>query len=223
MSAELHGEGAAGHMDRMYRGQRHIYDLTRKYYLLGRDRLIADLNPPSGGSVLELGCGTGRNLIAAAKRHPGALFYGVDISNEMLSTARENVAKAGLTSRITMAQGDATAVDTASAFGVANFDRVFVSYSLSMIPPWRETASHALSLVKPGGRLAVVDFGEQARLPSWFRSGLRAWLGKFSVQPRADLKPELQRLAASAGAQLEWHSLSRDYAHYAVLLLPASR
>ena len=44
---------ASGAMDRMYRRQRHIYDLTRKFYLLGRDELIAGLKPPPGGAVLE--------------------------------------------------------------------------------------------------------------------------------------------------------------------------
>ena len=39
-------------MDGTYRWQRHIYDITRKYYLLGRDGLIADLAPPSGGSYV---------------------------------------------------------------------------------------------------------------------------------------------------------------------------
>ncbi|TIV98235.1 MAG: SAM-dependent methyltransferase, partial [Mesorhizobium sp.] len=56
----------AGHaelMDGVYRWQRHIYDLTRKYYLLGRDRLIDGLDVPRGGTVLELGCGTGRNIV----------------------------------------------------------------------------------------------------------------------------------------------------------------
>ena len=48
----------AEHMNRMYRHQRHIYDLTRRYYLLGRDRLLAGLEPPEGGSMLEIGCGT---------------------------------------------------------------------------------------------------------------------------------------------------------------------
>ena len=60
-------------MDRMYRHQRHIYDLTRKFYLLGRDRLIAALDP-AAGDVLEIGCGTGRNLILAARRYPNARF-----------------------------------------------------------------------------------------------------------------------------------------------------
>ena len=51
-------------MDRIYRRQRHVYDVTRKYYLLGRDALIDRLEPPVDGRVLEIGCGTARNLIA---------------------------------------------------------------------------------------------------------------------------------------------------------------
>src|SRR5271163_945163 len=87
----LPGADAAGSMDRMYRRQRHIYDFTRKFYLLGRDRLIDGLAPPTGARVLEVGCGTGRNLIRAARRHPAIRGYGVDISEEMLSTARVRI------------------------------------------------------------------------------------------------------------------------------------
>ena len=210
-------ESAAGHMDAIYRTQRHIYDLTRKYYLLGRDRLIAELDPPAGGTVLELGCGTGRNMILAARQYPGAMFHGIDISEEMLITARTNVVKAGLADRIVLAQGDASKVDPATAFGIAAFDRVFVSYALSMIPPWRETARHALALTKPGGSLHVVDFGGQRELPGWFRSGLRAWLAKFSVSPREDLEAELAEVAKGAGARLAFTPLYRDYARYAVI------
>ena len=208
---------AASHMDAIYRGQRHIYDLTRKYYLLGRDRLIAELDAPAAGSVLELGCGTGRNLILAARKYPAAKFHGIDISEEMLITARANVEKAGLSDRIRLAQGDASTVSTAAAFGVPVFDRVFISYALSMIPPWRETAAHAMALVKPGGSLHVVDFGGQAELPGWFRSGLRAWLAKFSVAPREDLEAVLADVARGAGARLEFRQLYRDYARYGVV------
>ena len=210
-------ETAAGHMDAIYRTQRHIYDLTRKYYLLGRDRLIAELNPPTGGKVLELGCGTGRNMILAARAHPSAKFYGIDISEEMLITARANVAKAGLSDRIKLAQGDASSVDTAKVFGIAAFDRVFISYALSMIPPWRETAAHAMALTKPGGSLHVVDFGGQSQLPGWFRSGLRAWLAKFTVAPREDLEAVLAGVAKGAGGRLVFATLYRDYARYAVI------
>src|SRR3546814_2454311 len=84
----------------IYRRQRHIYDLSRKFYLLGRDGLIADLAPPPGGAVLEIGCGTGRNLIAVGKAWPEARLYGVDISAAMLETARKAVTKAGMADRV---------------------------------------------------------------------------------------------------------------------------
>ncbi|TGP83804.1 class I SAM-dependent methyltransferase, partial [bacterium M00.F.Ca.ET.222.01.1.1] len=89
-------------MDGVYRWQRHIYDLTRKYYLLGRDRLISGLDVPPGGTVLELGCGTGRNIILAACRYPEARFFGLDISAEMLETASAAIARENLSARVTL-------------------------------------------------------------------------------------------------------------------------
>jgi len=211
---------AAEHMDAIYRYQRFIYDASRKYYLLGRDRLIEDLSPPPGGKVLEVACGTGRNLIKAARRYPAATFYGFDISSAMLETASASIVRRGLADRLIVATGDATDFSGEQLFGVPAFDRVFVSYSLSMIPPWRAALRQAYDAVAPGGRLHIVDFGRQAGLPRWFRSGLRAWLAKFSVEPRAELETELQALAAETGARLEFQQLFRDYAQRAVLVKP---
>jgi S-adenosylmethionine-diacylgycerolhomoserine-N-methlytransferase len=199
-------------MDRVYRHQRHIYDATRKYFLLGRDHLIARLDPPAGGHVLELGCGTGRNLIAAARRYPQACFYGVDISSEMLATARRNVAAAGLHERIVLGQGDATRLDAAAAFGLQRFERVFFSYSLSMIPPWQQALAHGTALVAPGGRLSLVDFGQQDGLPLWFRRLLFAWLAKFHVSPPADLADTVARIAMDVGATFKFVAFYRGYA-----------
>jgi len=196
-------------MDRVYRHQRHVYDLTRKYYLLGRDRLIEGLEVRAGDHALELGCGTGRNLIAAAGRYPLARFHGVDISRAMLATARRNVAAAGFESRITLAQGDATRVDPA-VFETKQFDRVFFSYSLSMIPPWREALAHGVDLVAPGGRLSLVDFWQQDGLPRWFRRMLLAWLAKFHVSPPAELAHAVETLGTG-----RFERLYRGYACYA--------
>ncbi len=207
----------AKHMDGIYRVQRHIYDVSRKYYLLGRDGLLDALQPMPGEAVLEIGCGTGRNLICAAHRYPAARFYGVDVSAVMLETAAASVEKAGLGHYIRLGQADAARLDTEALFGVASFDRVFVSYALSMIPPWREALAHAFAAVAPGGALYIVDFGEQAGLPKVFRAGLRAWLAKFSVEPRADLEAELRRLADVSGASLAFSRPFRDYACLAVL------
>lgn len=95
-AAEAPAGSAAGLMDRIYRHQRHIYDASRKFYLLGRDQLIDGLQPPKGGSVLEIGCGTGRNLIRIAQHYPDCACHGLDVSSAMLATAQGSVAKAGL-------------------------------------------------------------------------------------------------------------------------------
>jgi len=212
-SSEAHG----GLMDAIYRHQRHIYDATRKYFLLGRDRLIADLDAGEGTRVLEAACGTGRNLIVAARRYPQARFFGFDISEEMLKQARRNVAKAGLSDRIVLAQADATDFDPAALFGTQAFDRIFLSYALSMIPPWRAAISEAARHLAPGGALHVVDFGQQERLPGWFRAGLTGWLAKFHVEPRADLDAVMGEAAKEAGGAFAFEHLYRDYARYGTI------
>ncbi|WP_353216252.1 methyltransferase domain-containing protein [Sandarakinorhabdus sp.] len=210
--------GAA--MDRIYRNQRHFYDLTRKYYLLGRDDLIAGLDAGPGCHVLEIGCGTGRNLIAAARRFPAARFTGIDISHEMLATAGANVGRAGLVDRITLLPGDATAFDGAALSGGTGFDRVFLSYTISMIPDWRAALAQAAAALAPGGRLDLVDFGQQERLPAPFRKALFAWLAKFDVSPRDNLGDAVTQLAASRGLASDWQSTRAGYAWTAQMRRP---
>lgn len=171
----------------MYRYQRLVYDASRAYYLLGRDRLIDALDVPAGGSVLEVGCGTGRNLVKAAQRYPHGAFHGIDISDEMLKQAAASVARAGLSSRIRLAQADAAGFDPARLFGIAAFDRICFSYTLSMIPEWKDALRLACGILAPGGRIHVVDFGQGEGLPPGLRHGLRRWLALFGVEPRAEL------------------------------------
>jgi S-adenosylmethionine-diacylgycerolhomoserine-N-methlytransferase len=211
---------ATRRMNRMYRRQRHIYDGTRRYYLLGRDQLIAGLRPAVGASVLEIGCGTGRNLVLAARLHPDARFFGIDVSTEMLTSAILAISRRGLTSRIRVAHGDGTAFDPQALFGVPSFDHVMISYSLSMIPDWRRVLQAAASHLKPGGRLHIVDFGDQERLPSVARALLQRWLALFDVTPRDDLERELSGMADTAGANLKFERPFRGYAQCAVLTLP---
>src|SRR5262249_32213692 len=155
-------------MDSIYRRQRHIYDLTRKYYLLGRDRLIADLKPPAGGAVLEIGCGTGRNLISAARAYPQARFFGLDISKEMLKTAQASLAPHGLRQAVEVAEADAVSFESSRLFGTPLFSRIYFSYTLSMIPPWEHAIAHAWGHVAPGGKLFILDFGQSEALPRPF-------------------------------------------------------
>ena len=212
---------ATSRMNRMYRRQRHIYDGTRRYYLLGRDRLISGLNPAPGASVLEIGCGTGRNLVLAARHYPDARFFGIDVSTEMLTSAISAVSRRGMTGRIRVAHGDGTAFDPQLLFGVPCFDHVMISYSLSMIPDWRSVLHTAARRLTPGGRLHVVDFGNQERLPKVGRALLLRWLAIFDVTPRDDLESVLAAMAKTSGADLAFERPFRGYAQYAVLTLPA--
>lgn len=210
-------EDAGQRMDRMYRVQRHIYDVTRRHYLLGRSTLINGLVPPDGGRVLEVGCGTGWNLLQAARMYPAAEFYGLDVSTVMLVTARAKIAKAGLHNRVTVAVGDATQSPGVAPFDVHSYDRIFASYVLSMIPDWTAVLTRAIAQLAPGGSLHIVDFGPAEGLPAPFRVGLHAWLANFDVTPRTTLAAEVERVAQRERMAPFYTELYRGYAQYAVL------
>lgn len=184
-------------MDEVYRGQRHIYDFTRKYYLLGRDTLIAGLDAWPGMRVLEVACGTGRNLAKVAKAWPGVRLYGLDISSEMLKSAR-----AALGEDARLGEGDACAFNPTSLLGEPQFERIVLSYSLSMIPDWEGALDHAAGLLAPGGTLHIVDFGDLSGLPRPLAAALRAWLAKFHVEPRAAMPGVAARIASARGLRL---------------------
>lgn len=208
--------GHAALMDDVYRRQRHIYDLTRKYYLLGRDRLIRELSARPGERIVEIGCGTARNLIAISKVYPEAQLYGLDASAEMLISARQSVAHAGLEAKIALAQGLAEDM-TPAMFGVEDsFDRAIFSYSLSMIPDWQGALRVAARNVRPGGTIHIVDFGDLEGLWRPLARALRAWLRLFHVQPREVL---LRKLEVAREATLSFHVLPGRYAF--VIAAPA--
>ena len=211
---------AACEMDRIYGWQTGLYDLTRAYYLLGRDRLIRALAPPPGARVLEIGCGTGRNLIQSMNLWPGARLFGIDISRAMLTKARSSILAAGGIEQISIAYGDATCFDPVAIFGAENFQRIYFSYTLSMIPDWIRALDHAAKMLPAGGALLVADFGDQRGLPSLFRKILRAWLSLFHVTPRDDFEPVLHALAKARGLECEFVSLYRGYSFLAALRRP---
>ena len=206
-------------MDRMYSWQTGIYDFTRRPYLLGRDQLISSLAPPTGGRVLEIGCGTGRNLINAARRWPNAAYSGVDVSNAMLQKARKEIIAAGLEDVICVTQADAVTLPK-MLFGDASFQRVFFSYTLSMIPDWKTALERAVDVLPPGGSLLVADFGDQHGLPKVFRIILRTWLSLFDVSPREDLEAVMREIAFRRGLSCDFQSLYGGYAFLAALRRP---
>jgi len=188
----------AGLMDRVYRRQRYVYDFTRKYYLFGRDRLIRDLALPPGANLMEVGCGTARNLIAIAKAYPGTRLYGLDASEAMLESARMAIRRAGLEHRIILKQGLAEDF-TPAQFGVEGFENVLFSYSLSMIPDWRGALAAGSAALSPTGQLHVVDFGDLTGLGKLAERVMRGWLTLFHVTPRVEFLAALEQVAGERG------------------------
>ncbi len=200
-------------MDRMYRLTRHVYDASRKYYLLGRDSLIGELGAKPGETVCEVGCGTARNLILMAKRYPQTRFFGLDASSEMLKTANAAVEKAGLKGKIPL--DVALAQDFSYAqFGLAEpFDRIVFSYALSIMDDWQAAVDRALAQMKPGGTIHVVDFGDQKGLPRWFKSMLGFWLKQFHVRFRPEVRAYFETLQRNGQGTMAFRDVSRGYAY----------
>lgn len=206
-------------MEAMYRYQRYFYDATRKYYLLGRDRLIDEMPVRDGDKVVEIGCGTGRNLNMLAARYPAAKFYGLDASTAMLETATANASRYGIDNVVYRGAlaGDFRFDRTFSVD--CKFDIAYFSYSISMIPDWKQAIMNAIENVRPGGLIYIVDFYDQRELPPWFRVVLKAWLRRFHVQFWDQLIPYLHYLDSSGFGDLEIRSVARRYAFIARFLL----
>jgi S-adenosylmethionine-diacylgycerolhomoserine-N-methlytransferase len=208
---------AAESMDRIYRYQRFIYDVTRRHFLAGRDTLIEGLAPAADAVIVEIGCGTARNLIRIAERYSGARLCGIDVSSAMLATAARRVSAAGLAHRIRLGHADAAAFDPQSIFGFEAADRVVISYAISMIPAWRDVLARSADLLRMNGSLHVVDFGPCDSWPYPARSLLDGWLARFSVTPRLDLAATLRDIAESRGLDCFHTHLYGGYAAYGVL------
>lgn len=204
-------------MDRMYRWTRHVYDWTRRYYLFGRDRLIDRIADHSPGDVLEVGCGTARNLRRLHRRAPDHRLYGMDASTQMLDTARRALQRDGVSSQIHLTHGLAADVGPDMFGRTAPFDVVLCSYVLSMIPDHDTAIRASLQALRPGGTLYIVDFWDQADLPAPVARALQGWLGLFDVHHRPALLDTLLALEDRGTVRLHLETVGPRYAYVAAL------
>ena len=155
--------GAAGrgsHAERLqafYGPQASHYDAFRERLLHGREDLIRRLAPPPGGTVVELGGGTGRNLEYFGPRLLSfARAEVVDLCPALLEQARKRCARwPGVA---VVVEADATTYHPPQPV-----DCVYFSYALTMIPDWRAAVDNALAMLRPGGLLGAVDFYAASR------------------------------------------------------------
>jgi SAM-dependent methyltransferase len=105
-----------------------------------------------GQQVLEVGCGVGTSAIAIARQY-GAKVTAVDISSIMLSHARSNVQRSGLSRQVTVKYGDILALD----FPDNAFDRV-TAEAVTMFVDRPHAARELIRVCKPGGRVLATEF-----------------------------------------------------------------
>ncbi|HKJ31685.1 MAG TPA: class I SAM-dependent methyltransferase [Balneolales bacterium] len=159
-----------------------FYDSTRWSFLFGRYKIIqrclkSGIQPDS---ILEVGCGTGKNLKVLTRDFPDSQITGIDISSAMLTKARNKVEL----SRVALKE-DYYELET---FDQRTFDLILFSYSLSMMNPgWDRAIANACEHLKPGGHIAVVDFFDSNF--SWFKR----WMGVNHVRMDGHLKGELRK------------------------------
>lgn len=216
-TAQMSEDQTKTNMDNMYRWTRHVYDLSRKYYLLGRDQMISHLDIKDGERICEVGCGTARNLIKIAQRYPNGVYYGLDASKEMLKTAQSNLEHAQMSDKIALKPAFSQSFDPKDLFELKEpLNKIIFSYALSIIPPWPESLDHALELLPLGGQIHIVDFGSQSELPKHFRKFLFWWLKKFHVYYKPEILSYLKRMDMEKKGVLEVHSLYKGYAYRAI-------
>jgi len=174
----------AQRLQAFYGPQAEHYDAFRERLLHGRDELMALLDPAPGMEAIELGAGTGRNLGFLGERLAGLRNIDlVDLCPALLEQARRRTR--GLPN-VRVVEADAVTYRPAG-----QVDLVYFSYSLTMIPDWRGALRNALTMLRPGGRLGVVDFyvsepdpapglARHAALTRWFWP---RWFGHDGVHP----------------------------------------
>jgi ubiquinone/menaquinone biosynthesis C-methylase UbiE len=139
-----------------------------------------------GDRVLDLGCGTGYNLpLLLEAVGPTGTVVGIDASATMLARASRRADH-----RVRLVHGDAGEVGVLLRGQL--FDALLCTYALSVMAPWQTAWEQAFSLLRPGGRAAVVDL----------------------TLPRSRWLRPLARLACLAGGadpkRAPWQLLERD-------------
>jgi arsenite methyltransferase len=175
------------------------YDLLASHlYLTGLRRLLPLIRLPLLPAILDVGCGTGANLLEAGRRFgPVSLLHGIDIAPGMVGLARIRAAAAGVRAHFTVADAEQLPFP----------DRTFDLVICNSVLHWFEDRLQALRemhrVLKPGGFLMVICAAEPA-YREWFdlmELALLTVLGHAAPSVRLSFTsaPELLALLLTAG------------------------
>jgi len=136
-----------------------FYDFIQRWIVRDtryKNRLIEQARIQAGYKVMDLGCGTGTLAIMVKLAHPNAEVFGLDADPEMLKVAHLKTARESLD--VKFDQGMAFDLPYPDAY----FERILSSLVIHHLktPDKEKTAREIYRVLKPGGRLHVLDFGK---------------------------------------------------------------
>jgi demethylmenaquinone methyltransferase/2-methoxy-6-polyprenyl-1,4-benzoquinol methylase len=163
------------------------YDFLNHFLSVGLDRrwrtrAIADLHLPPNARVLDLCTGTADLAIEASIASQGVSVVGIDFAGVMLQHARQKLRARRLDRAIALVRGDATRIPVCDQWA----DAATIGFGIRNVAQPEAALRELARVLKPGGRLAILEFGEP-RIP-----GIR---GMYNLYFRA-LLPKLGRLVS---------------------------
>jgi arsenite methyltransferase len=138
----------------------------------GNPTALAELKP--GEVVLDLGSGGGIDVLLSAKRvGPSGWAYGLDMTDEMLSLARENQQKSGLTN-VTFMKGEIEQIPLPNN----SVDVIISNCVINLSADKDRVIAEAFRVLRPGGRFAVSDVVVRGEaVPDALRRNMELWVG----------------------------------------------
>jgi len=149
-----------------------FYDnALEKIYFESRRKAIEHLDLKNGQTVLDVACGTGANFKHIIAANNKVSIYGTDFSAGMLRKAQSIIDKNNW-ENIVVFQSDARLLNTSSIKKYINkdirFDRIICALGLSVIPDWELILDNLLGILKPGGKIVILDvFAEKRDFNTW--------------------------------------------------------
>jgi S-adenosylmethionine-diacylgycerolhomoserine-N-methlytransferase len=179
-------------LDRFYRVHARLYDWTRPFLLFGRRAAVAAVEAGPGLVVLDVGSGTGWNLAPLVRS--GASVVAIECSPPMLERCTARAARLTSASIRLDSRPYGTHADHVRAA-----DRILFSYSLSMIPPFRDVLERAGDDLRTGGRIVVLDFLDAAWPVAQALAASHVFLGPERLAELRRLFPRHQLDVTSVG------------------------